>query len=160
MSDDSSITAHSIGRSISQLGFRLHDQREKKSKEGARSALTETDQQFQLTVVGEAGTLPTWETIEVDFDETIYKAPAQRDNPLEEPHFTFGSSMQSEDPVILHASVKEWKRDSGGNFTGAVLHIGASGGTAEKPTPFKAIMHLTFQGFSSPNYPVTGEGEG
>jgi hypothetical protein len=160
MSDDSSITAHSIGRSISQLGFRLHDQREKKSKEGASSALTETDQQFQVEVTGNAGPLPTWETIEVDFDETIYQAPAQRDNPLEEPHFTFGSSMQSDLPVILHATVREWKQDSAGNFTGAIVHIGASGSSSEQLTRFKARVHLTFQGFSSPNYPVTGEGEG
>lgn len=150
----------SITRSISQLGFHIGEQVKAKKAEGAASRLRETDQQFQVPVSGEAGTAPTWEQIKVTFDEEIFFAPAQRDNPLEEPHFTFGSSMQSEVPVILHATVQRWIQDSAGNFTGAVVNIGSSGATGDAPIPFSAIVHLTFQGFSAPNYPVTGEGEG
>lgn len=154
-----SISADNIGRSISALGFRIHGEMEAKRAEGAASKLAETDQQFQVDVSGEAAQLVEWTTIDVTFDETIYRAPAQRQNPLEEPHFTFGSTMQSETPVMLHATVQGWTLDSAGNFIGATVAIGAAA-PAVSPTQFSARVHLTFQGYSSPNYPATGTGEG
>lgn len=154
-----SIAENSIARSISTLGFRLADQQHAKKQEGAASKLAETDQQFQVTVSGEAAQLVEWTEITVTFDETIYVAPSQRQNALEEPHFTFGSSMQSDTPVMLHATVQKWTKDTSGNFTGAVVALGAAAASSSL-TKFKATVHLTFQGFSSPNYPATGTGEG
>lgn len=156
-----SIAETNIARSISTLGFRMSEQMHRKSREAAASRLAETDQQFQIEVSGEAAQAMEWETIDLTFDETIYIAPAQRTSPLSEPHFTFGSTMQSDTPVILVATVQKWLTDSTGNFIGATVHLGVSamneGATLVK---YRATVHLVFQGLSSPNYPATGTGEG
>lgn len=154
-----SISEGSIVRSVARLGFQLGEQQHRKQHEGAASKLTETDQQFQVPVSGEAAQLVEFSTVTVTFDETIYLAPAQRQNRLEEPHFTFGSSMQSDTPVMLTATVQKWIKDTAGNFTGAQVAIGASAAGVGL-TKFKGNVHLNFQGFSSPNYPATGAGEG
>jgi len=154
------IAETSIARSISALGFQLDKQMHDKHAEGAPSRLAEADQQFQVKVSGAATTQRTWTKVQVTFDEVIYRAPAQRNNPLEEPHFTFGSTMQSDEPVILHAIVQKWLTDSAGNYTGAEVNIGVSGDSEENPVPFNATVHLVFQGLSAPNYPATGTGEG
>jgi hypothetical protein len=153
------IAEESIVRSISVLGFRLREQMHAKEREGAPSRLAETDQQFQVQVSGSAGSTTIWTKVKVIFDETIYVAPAQRQNPLGEPHFTFGSTMQSATPVILHATVQDWITDTSGNYTGAEVNIGVDGRDSQ-PKPYKATVHLLFQGFSAPTYPATGTGEG
>lgn len=154
------ISEGSIGRSIAHLAFRIQADMHAKRAEGKDSALAETDQQFQIETSGEAAPTPAWRDIEIVFDETIFLAPAQRSNPLEEPHFTFGSTMQSDTPVILHATVRKWIKDTSGNFTGAVVSIGVTGGNETEAATFKATVHCVFQGFSGPNYPATGVGEG
>lgn len=153
------IAESSITRSIAALGFHLNEQMHKKQHEGHDSRLAETDQQFQIEVSGEAGETIVWTQKEVTFDHMIFKAVAQRQNPLGEPHFTYGYAMQSDSPVILHATVQRWLTDTTGNYTGAIIGI-AVDGRSETPISFKANIHLTFQGLSAPVYPATGTGEG
>lgn len=156
------ISGSSIAKSLSVMGFDLQHQMAAKQEEGvnSRSRVAESDQQFQVDVAGEATGVTAWTTTTVQFDETIFLSPAQRYNPLPEPHFTFGSTMQSGSPVMLHATVQKWIRDSSSNFTGAVVAIGVTGIAGEGAVKYKARVHLTFQGLSAPEFPVTGIGEG
>lgn len=153
-----SISEKSIGQSIAALGFEFQRKVQEKTREGKRSGLAETDQQFQIDVSGNATPVTSWTEKEVVFDETIVAAVAQRDNPLPEPHFTYGSVLQSDPPVMLHATVRKWLKDPSGDYAGAVIALGVT--CTEGPAKFKARVHVVFQGLSLPNYPATGEGEG
>lgn len=148
------ISATSIARSLSAMAFDLQLQREHKAKDVHRNRLAETDQQFQLEVSGVGGGIAGWTHFDIAFDEIIYNAPAQRDNPLSEPHMVFGYVMESGPPVMLSACVTKWKKNASGHFIGAKVAVSAMGGSGAGRV--KARVHLTFQGLSAPNDPDMG----
>lgn len=147
------LAVNAIHRSLSTMAIEIHRSVERKRAANAAEALAEVDQQFQVDIAGKAAGL-TWITVELDFDETFYDAPAQRDSNLEEPMFTHGASLTSGPPVIVIAHVSKWKLDPQGNFTGAFVRVGVWNPTDAASAPrFTGRVHLNFQGFSAPSNP-------
>lgn len=109
--------------------------------------LQETYLQYQLPIGGTAGTLPGFATQAITFDFPFHYAPGQRDSDLEVPHFTHGSEVDGD--VSVSTSVRSWDIDSD---TGAILGatIGVSTIAAVEFVTFEGFVHVTFQGFCTP----------
>jgi hypothetical protein len=153
-----SLSVNSIHRSLSTMAIEVNRAVARKSAANAVESLGEVDQQFQADIGGTAGGW-AWETVELDFEETFYDAPAQRDADLDEPTFTFGSVIVTGPPMMVTAHVSKWKRNDEDNFTGAFVRVGVwnPASTADQdPATFERFtgrVHLNFQGFAAPSDP-------
>jgi hypothetical protein len=145
-----------IHRSLTTMAIEVGRSIDRKRAANAAEALSEVDQQFQIDIGGTAGGW-AWETVELNFEETFYDAPSQRDADLDEPQFTFGSVLSSGPPMVVTAHVSRWKRDDEDNFTGAFVRVGvwnpAAGTAAASFERFTGRVHLNFQGFAAPSDP-------
>lgn len=153
-----SLHTNAIHRSLSTMAIEVHRAVARKQAANAIEALAEVDQQFQIDLGGTAGGTWGWHTIELDFEETFYDAPSQRDADLDEPHFTSGVVFSAGPPLVIHAHVSEWKRDDEDNFVGASVRVGVWDPVATSDDPdtlerFTARVHLNFQGFAAPSDP-------
>lgn len=152
------LATSAIHRSIGQIAISVQRASDRRRIEQAQQGLAEVDQQFQIDLSGRAGA-PSWETVNITFDEIFVDAPGQRDADLDEPHFTFGATQQKGPPLWITAHVSDWATDAQGNFTGAAVRVGVWNPLAVAQTegepgdPFIARLHLNFQGFSVPNDP-------
>lgn len=111
----------------------------------------ERTQQIQMIVSGTAGGVAVWQDpVPVTFDVYFHCAPGNRDSTLILPHFTYGVVLDTPFPVMVAAHVASWKRD--GNFTVSGCNIRWGAWDPSNPavlTPFKAHLHLSFQGFGA-----------
>lgn len=152
------LATSAIHRSLGKLAISVQKASDRRRAEKAAEGLAEVDQQFQVDLSGRAGEL-TWQTVTIDFDEMFVDASGQRDADLDEPHFTYGATMQKGPPLIISAHVSDWATDAQGNFTGAAVRIGVWNPLAiaqtegELGSPFLARLHVNFQGFSVPHDP-------
>lgn len=144
-----SLGQNAIHRSIGSLAISINRAVERKRAELIAERLAEVDQQFQIDIAGTAGGL-VWKRVNVDFDEVFYDAPSQRDSDHDEPHFTYGATIDGGQPVMISAHVSDWEIDEQGHYTGATIRIGCFDPT-NSGKKFTGRLHANFQGLAAPN---------
>lgn len=138
----------SLSRADAAINIRRVFSMQEKERQKLEMGMQELELQYQVAVSGTAAAALAFSTVELEFEWEFHYAPAQRDSDLEFPHMTFGSYLDSPLPVLLTASVKEWKEDkSTDGIIGATLFIGAL--SPGEDTDFDGAIHLTFQGFAA-----------
>jgi hypothetical protein len=126
----------------------------------AADSLGELDMQFQVPVTGEAAAKIGWVKVNVEFAAPLIAADDERQSPYSDPLFTSGFVLLTEDPVLHSVYVRRWVLDTADvdYYTGAEVRIGIWSPTPKR-VPFKAEAHLNFQGYGTPNEPLTDEDE-
>jgi hypothetical protein len=147
--EDTGVPDGAIGRLLHDLTVGTIQAVRRKDNADGQNQLREVEQQIQFTVkgrTGEGGTVPIFVEKELKFDYAFHYAPANRDSPLEYPHFSAGS--QTNPPVVLHVTVKEWlHNENNGAINGCIVNVGATG--TQAITAFTGVAFLTFQGFGA-----------
>jgi hypothetical protein len=141
---------HAINRSIQALTIDTTRHLEARREMLGFDALGEIEQQFQLPMEGSAGEVIGWFEIKLKFDVEFYNAPNRRMSPYTLPHFTYGSVIESAEPVLVVACVREWDINDVDTVSGAKVAIGTCNPGTSQATPFEGYMHLTFQGYGAP----------
>ena len=144
---------NAITRSVHMMGFRLADRMYRKRHENDATHLTETQQQFQLSISGVAGA-GAFTDFTIHFNEVIYYAPTQRNNKNEDPQVWWGANLDSGD-AFLSVHVKQWLLDENANYVGAIVRVGVMQGAyagqgAVSGSAYAGTIHITFQGLSVP----------
>lgn len=117
-------------------------------------ALSEYDQQVQVLIAGTAGPVVSWVSILVAFDVFFIGGTQERANNLLFPHFTYGYTIATLNPIVVSAHVASWVQDPRTNaFVGANINWGSS--APDLPLDgstyvFSGVLHLNFQGLASP----------
>lgn len=138
---------HEAGRAIADLTLGVVKSTAARAAVDQELALTETDQQYQIPVSGTARTVAGFGVLAITFDYPFYYAPGQRDSDLERPHMVYGAECDAF--VVLHAHVQDWDIESAtGAIVGATVVVAC---LSAADIDFTGKLHLTFQGFSSPN---------
>lgn len=136
--------SRALHASLNELTHGAAISRDSRRAQLAVDALQEMMFSFQLPVSGTATATPTFTEVEVTFDALFHDATEQRDSPFIEPNMTFGAVLDN--PVILTACVKAWRRVPGRtSINGALVAVGAIGTN----TAFKGDLHLCFQGYGA-----------
>lgn len=136
-----------IHRSIRAMTIGTLRAHETRKRRDALEALAEMDQQFQLPIAGNAGTVATWFEVDVDFAATFVLAPEMRESPYEDPLFTYGAVVAA--PVFVTANVTAWKTDSSDNYVGATVNIGVAAPGTLTLVQFRGHVHCNFQGYGA-----------
>jgi hypothetical protein len=161
-----------ISRALGHIAFSIDKAVEEHKVERDALKLAEVEQQIQVALSGEAGTCPAWQEIDVFFAETFVPAASrsgQRDNPYEEPQFTWGFRWLSGVIPVVACAVTEWITTDDELIQGARLAVGAFNPCATATTDpgdtittfaatdtttdsnrFAGSLHLSFQGFAVP----------
>lgn len=160
-----SASQHALARSLRALTFGVAQKIETKRNEGAIDHLQEREQQFQLPVGGTASPDPAtavWTESAIRF-ETHFpsEADGMRNADFDTPQVWFGVVVTSQQPVGVHACVRNWLRDEQSDVIGAVIAATAVAYGATTNVDFRGYLHATFQGWGAPedNYDDT-EGSG
>lgn len=123
------------------------DARERRARD---LGLSEIDEQFQLPIAGDAGSVIAWDSVTVSFDHPFHYAPGQRDSDLDVPQFTYGAVIESGSPVIVSACVTGWIRDEDDDAVkGAVVQVGAHLPGTSEAVHYGGFVHVTFQGYGA-----------
>lgn len=155
------LTHASLGRSLSRLAIQVTRESNTKAHEGDRYMQKETEQQFQIDILGKARVSPAVGITTLHFDEVIFCEVAKRDNPNVEPHVYIGKVIDHGPHVFVDAHVKAWIYDVNGNFVGCTVRVAAYD-PADSRASFSGRVHVTIQGFSAPqdDDEPSGDGQG
>jgi hypothetical protein len=136
---------HNLAASVRRLAIDIAAARERKTRTLADELLGEREEQFQVEITGTAGAL-AWSTIELGFEHVYSEAIARRTSQLKVPQFHAGFELRQprDRGVVLHAQVARWLYD-GPHVGGVLVRLGAE--DPYGPTPYRAVAHLTFQGY-------------
>lgn len=149
------IALHSLQRSLTALT--IGAVREDKAREDQRAsvAMAETEEQFQIDVSGTAGPQMQWQEAALDFTQSFYALEGERDNPAREPQVWFGAVLDSVTPVIFSVCVMQWNQSDDDSFIGARVVVGAY--APDDDVDFRGRVHVTFQGYGTPQDNGAGE---
>jgi hypothetical protein len=146
----SPVTQGRLQKSLSSMTFGVVRSMDAKKADLAKTALAEREQEYQVTISGQAAGVGVWSAVELTFRLEFIPAPAQRDSPYEFPTFTYGYELETPEPVGILAYVKEWKQDDRDVIYGCVVNVccfqPGGGGTED----FKGKLHMIFSGYGSP----------
>jgi hypothetical protein len=109
--------------------------------------LQEVEEQFQVEVGGQAEEFPIWDSIDLKFDTRFIDATGQRPVPFDRPHMTYGSEVESQQPVGVFVHVNGWNVNDKGETVGCTLAVGVA--ATDLSTKFKGRVHVTFQGWGA-----------
>jgi hypothetical protein len=121
---------------------------DRKKHEGDAYKLTEVLQQYQLDISGTTGADANTD-FNVDFQETLYYAPTQRNIKTEDPQFTWGAQLDKGDAGFF-VYVTKWKLDDSANYTGATIRVVVHEFDFAPSSNFSGAIHVTFQGMGVP----------
>jgi hypothetical protein len=147
------VSTHRVQRSLAAITVRTkqaYDAHEARQRE---LAARETTAQFKVTVNGTANGHMAWSDHKITFHEPFY-SDSERDSDFDVPHFTFGYELPTGAPIMLSAHVRVWDIDQDEVVRGATVRIGVCRpglrDRAADTVKFRAITHLTFQGWAAP----------
>lgn len=107
--------------------------------------------EFQVAMAGTANGQAGWTPMTVRFPAPMIPAPSERDSDLDVPQFMFGYHLTvTTAPVVVIAYVTQWHLDESDYTVGASLNLGAYTPGLNDDVDFAGYVHLTFQGYSSP----------
>jgi hypothetical protein len=140
-----------LARSLTALTIGTVKAQEARERELGPLRLQELTQEVQVPLTGKATETPGSETVNVKWPYPFVYAPAQRDSPLENPHFSFGvESLSPSAPAIVIPQVTRWLRSEEGFAVGAAVLLTAWLPGASAPTDYRSLVHLTFTGYGAP----------
>ncbi len=145
---------HATLRAVSALAQGIQKDVDAHRKETATDALLEREIQYQLPVGGTATAEPSeaiWGTVSFNFEHSFPSvSQGMRDSDLETPQVSFGWQLKTGTPVALFASVRNWVYDDTKNITGVRLSVSALALGSSDDVDFRAVLHLTIQGWGAP----------
>jgi hypothetical protein len=148
---------HRLHHALGQIVVDAVDDRAALEAELAAIAPGDMIQQLQLDISGQATSTPAVLDFEVSWPNPFLNdvAPGDVDGNLDNPSFAPGIEMQSDGAVMAQVQVRRWIRDESSLIVGALLR--AITWTAYSPevpppapSPFRAVLHLTFIGYAVP----------
>jgi hypothetical protein len=110
----------------------------------------EIDQQYQVTIAGEAGPQVVWNELVVAFDAPFIDGREDRNAPFQYPMFTYGTVVLQGSRLVVVCNVIKWNvlEDY---VRGCTLEIGVfrpqGGGVGD----YRGELHLNFEGWGAPN---------
>lgn len=131
---------------------------DRRREELGYDALGEVEQQFQLPITGHASEYIAWTDVEILFDVEFYNAPNQRNVPYSVPQFLTGGVVESNEPVVVTAVVRQWLRkpDDADTIVGARVSVSVQAPPEVgyenqlRVVPYRGYVHVAFQGFGAP----------
>lgn len=152
---------HLLQRSVRKLAVDIVRDVGARAQLNADTVLAEREEQVQLDLRGTATSTPAWSQLEVPFQHAFLTSNARRNSQLVRPHFTPGFELLSvsnpqNEPVVggvlILPTVIGWKVESGIAITGVTVAL-CAWAPAGIELSFRAVAHLTFQGFGMPQDP-------
>lgn len=143
----SPVTQGRLQKSLGAMTFGVVRQMDEKKKGLDKTRMMEREQEFQVSISGEAAPDIVWSEVVLTFRVEFLPATGQRDSPYEFPTFTSGYELETDDPVAILAYVKEWRMDDRDTIYGAVVNVGTYLGANTK---FRGKLHMIFSGYGSP----------
>lgn len=117
------------------------------------SATGEYEQQVRLPFSGHAASGWGFSELTVRFELPFLYAPLQRRVPFETPHYRKGLEIieSKGHPLLLDVVVIGWETSDEGWCTGARVRLAvcAPGQVPPDLVPYKAVAHLSFQGYAT-----------
>ena len=109
-------------------------------------------QVVQVKIGGDAAQTPVWIEKKVRWPNPFLMrvAPSAGNLGQDGPHFNSGFTLETAEPVILHAQIRDWVETDSRFVTGAVVRFGAYAPDATTPRKFAATVHMTFYGYGAP----------
>ena len=142
------VQTHQLKRSMRALTLGTVRSFEEANRDSPHK-LQELDQQFQLPIQGEAGTIVSWSEIAVNFKAYVVDAREQRDVPYVRPLFTYGAVIESTTPVCISACIVKWNGTEEDGFIGATVAVGVYSPGTEEAITFRGYLHLCFSGYGA-----------
>lgn len=136
-----------LDRSLRALATNPVRNLERKHRRAIEDGLAEYDQQFQIPIRGVGSSSLAWTEQRVDFETVFFDASEQRDSSYPVPQFTYGATIESGEPAMIAACVREWKRDKRQAIHAAIIAIGVIG-----DGEFVGYLHATFQGYGQAEF--------
>lgn len=151
MSKTIGVRSGALERSIRAFSMDQQAKHEEAVEARAQESMGEFEQQFQVPLSGEAGSLITWTEVTATF-ASPFVLTDDRDSPHQYPQFWHGAVIESGPPVMVTACVRDWITTADGDVTGAKVAVGVCrpGVDEDSFKKFKGTVHLTFQGWSAP----------
>lgn len=141
---------HAIERSLAALTIGVLKNTAAHEERRRQLSLAEWELQFQERISGMAGNQVASSILGLDFETPFYFSPGSRDSELDTPQYSVGTNVESGTGVMISANVTSWKRDEETDaVTGASVEISAVAPGTDEDVPYTAVVHLSFQGYSS-----------
>lgn len=108
-------------------------------------------QRIHVPVAGVAGRSVVYDEIKVEWPYPIVNqlASGQHESDQEQPHFSSGIELLTDEYVFLDCQVRAWDQDDRDFYTGATVRLIAWAPQAAKVTRYGAVFHLSFIGFAA-----------
>jgi hypothetical protein len=139
-----------LERTLSDITLGVERVRRRSHQQAKDSGGNEAQQQIRIPISGTVASGWGFVVTQVGFLYPFLWLPVQRQAPFETPHFSYGFDFEGYGGLIGHAGIKKWNIDDSMNVLGATVEIGVtSPNTTKTEEPFRATVHLTFQGYAA-----------